>query len=167
MSGWGARRTNSPWAVLDDERWNRASAPAPGARNGDQSGDQHRRACRGGDPQAARDGGTHPLVHVGEGSGGNGRGADGRRDVLAAGDDDDVIEYDVPDDERPRNPKSASDANSVARLPPRFDAAPRGPGQHTTDYRTPGNSQPPLQPDLWARLQADSKYPPGPLDGRR
>ena len=116
--------------------------------HGGQAGEKHHAAGGRGRPETARDGWAHPVVHVGEWSGGSGGGALGRRDVVPARNDDCAIEHDVPDDDRPGDPEGAGDAGGRSRLPQHSDAAPRGHEQHKVDYRTPrhGGTETPRYP---------------------
>ena len=54
----------------------------------------------------------------------------GRRDVVTPGDDDDVVEDDVPDDEGPRKPEGTGDARSRSGLAERGEMPARGRGHH-------------------------------------
>src|SRR5262245_32626654 len=111
----------------------RTTSPRPSFQpemNGGQTGDQDQAGGSARDPDAAPDGRPHVVVHQHERSA-VGTGAPGstprRVDVLAAGDDDDVIEDHVPDNDGPRDPQGPGESNRSR--PPRAES--RGP--HTAD----------------------------------
>src|SRR5262245_40065572 len=106
----------------------RTTSPRPSFQremNGGQTGDQNQACGSARDPDAAPFGRAHVVVRqhersaVGTGAAG---GTPRRVDVLAAGDDDDVIEDHVPDNDSPRDPQRPGEANL-------------GPRPHTSNYR--------------------------------
>ena len=92
------------------------------ARIGAEADEKNRR--RGRRPwrstDAARDRRTHPVVHA-RVRAGAARRDDRGREVLAAGDDDDVVEHDVPDHDRPDDPERRARGAAISLIiaPPR------------------------------------------------
>src|SRR5262245_46192490 len=99
----------------------RTTSPRPSFRsemNGGQSRDQNDAGSRARDPDAAPDSRPHVVVHHDKGSavGTDAAGGTPRRvDVLAAGDDDDVIEDHVPDNDGPRDPQGPGESSRGLR----------------------------------------------------
>src|SRR6185295_15984386 len=95
--------------------------------NGQKAGQENQSGGGAGDPDATRDGRPHVVVHQHErttvGAAATG-GESSRMNVTAAGDDDDVIEDHVPDNDGPRDPQRPGEANLGPRL-------------HMTNYRMP------------------------------
>src|SRR5439155_17517627 len=74
----------------------------------EEADDKYRRGGSGREPEAARDRRAHPVVDAGVRTGTLGRG-NRRDDVTTSGEHDRLVEDDIPDDNRPREPQQRRD----------------------------------------------------------